>query len=135
MCSLYLRSKLRSLCRIYESLHVCHFTLYMLLWCFVTVLLDCVRKIIRIVFVDGNVILRSVLRNLSVRGPWNVRVTYIFFVVLWILSISGDVFLWSIPVFSFVINDSRYTFVLHFTFYILLHFIYSWGLKVTDACG
>jgi len=75
-----------------------------------------VRNVLRLVIVDRNVILRYVLRrrcdSFCIRGPWNVNVTRMFCVVLWVLRISGDDVLWNIRVFSFVTNDSRNPFVL-----------------------
>ena len=63
---------------------------------FLTLLSFSVHKMLRIVLVDRNVILRFVIRkrcdSCHIRGPWNVKVTNIICLVLWVLGTSGGVF-------------------------------------------
>jgi len=59
------------------------------------------------------------------------KVTHIFLLVLWMLGIIGDVALWSIPVYSFVSNNSGYTFVLA-TCSKVFHF-YSLWIRISDS--
>ena len=53
---------------------------------FIKMLVVRVRNVLRLVFVDWNVILRTVLRKrhecFHIRGRWNVKDTHIFFLVL-----------------------------------------------------
>ena len=52
-----------------------------------------VRNVLRLVFVDRNVILIFVLRkgcdSFRIRGPWNINFTRMICVVLSVLGISG----------------------------------------------
>jgi hypothetical protein len=53
---------------------------------FIKMLVVRIRNVLRLVFVDWNVILRTVLQtrheSFHIRGTWNVKDTHIFFLVL-----------------------------------------------------